>query len=78
MKGDDAPLASQLKQWLESHPGWEILVDSEDENEEDEEDLDDENLSRDSSTSNLSFKELKKVSLVKCKGYIFYFYFCVF
>lgn len=28
LRGDDAPLASQLNAWLDSHPGWEIVDDS--------------------------------------------------
>ncbi|XP_065203115.1 ATP-dependent helicase brm-like isoform X2 [Planococcus citri] len=42
LRGDDAPLASQLNSWLDSHPGWEIVDDS-----EDEEDQDEDNMSRD-------------------------------
>uniref|UniRef100_A0A8D8ZFZ1 ATP-dependent helicase brm n=1 Tax=Cacopsylla melanoneura TaxID=428564 RepID=A0A8D8ZFZ1_9HEMI len=37
IKGDDAPLAGHLKQWLQEHPGWEVVDDSDDENEEEEE-----------------------------------------
>nr|AML25530.1 ATP-dependent chromatin remodeler brahma [Euschistus heros] len=40
LTGEDAPLASQLGSWLEAHPGWEPLEDSEDE--DDEEDSDEE------------------------------------
>ncbi|XP_065202229.1 ATP-dependent helicase brm-like [Planococcus citri] len=36
LRGDDAPLGSQLKAWLDLHPGWEIVDDSEDEEDEDE------------------------------------------
>ncbi|KAL1457886.1 hypothetical protein WDU94_008068 [Cyamophila willieti] len=37
LKGDDAPLAAHLKLWLQDHPGWEVVDDSDDENEEEEE-----------------------------------------
>lgn len=28
LSGDEAPLASQLQQWLEAHPGWEEVIDA--------------------------------------------------
>lgn len=37
MKGEEAPLASQLNNWLDAHPGWEVLEESDDEEEEEEE-----------------------------------------
>lgn len=40
LSGEDAPLASQLGPWLEAHPGWEPLDDSEDDDDEDDEDDD--------------------------------------
>ncbi|XP_032517257.1 ATP-dependent helicase brm [Danaus plexippus] len=30
LKGEEAPLLSQLKDWMETHPGWEVLSDSDD------------------------------------------------
>lgn len=39
LRGDDAPLASQLNAWLDSHPGWEIVDDSEDEDDQDEDNM---------------------------------------
>nr|XP_018913834.1 PREDICTED: ATP-dependent helicase brm-like isoform X2 [Bemisia tabaci] len=46
LRGEDAPSANQLSSWLEAHPGWEVLKESEDEEEdssdEDEDDLDEE------------------------------------
>ncbi|XP_014258775.1 ATP-dependent helicase brm isoform X2 [Cimex lectularius] len=41
LQGDEAPLASQLGAWLDAHPGWEPLEDSDEE--EDEEESEDEN-----------------------------------
>lgn len=36
LSGDDAPLLSQLQQWLEMHPGWEIAEsDSDSDDDED-------------------------------------------
>lgn len=37
LKGDDAPLISQLNAWLESHPGWEIVDESSGESDEERE-----------------------------------------
>ncbi|XP_017301972.1 ATP-dependent helicase brm isoform X3 [Diaphorina citri] len=38
LRGEDAPPAKQIKEWLASHPGWEVVMeDSEDEGSEDEE-----------------------------------------
>ncbi|XP_073979310.1 ATP-dependent helicase brm-like isoform X2 [Rhodnius prolixus] len=42
LQGDEAPLASQLGAWLEAHPGWEPLEDSEEEDEDDESEEEDE------------------------------------
>lgn len=36
LKGDDAPLAAHLKQWIHDHPGWEVVEDSDEEDEEEE------------------------------------------
>ncbi|CAH0722343.1 unnamed protein product, partial [Brenthis ino] len=30
LKGEEAPLLSQLKDWMDTHPGWEVLSDSDD------------------------------------------------
>lgn len=38
LKGEDAPLASQLNVWLESHPGWEMVDESEEEDFEEDDD----------------------------------------
>jgi SWI/SNF-related matrix-associated actin-dependent regulator of chromatin subfamily A protein 2/4 len=47
LRGEEAPLASQLGAWLEAHPGWEALEDSDDEDEDsDEEDDDEDRLSK--------------------------------
>lgn len=35
LRGDDAPLLSQLQQWLECHPGWEV-ADSDDEDDDED------------------------------------------
>ena len=29
VSGEDAPLVSQMQQWLEDHPGWEPVIDNE-------------------------------------------------
>jgi len=36
LTGEDAPLLSQLQQWLEAHPGWDVY-DSDDDDEDDDE-----------------------------------------
>lgn len=38
LKGEEAPLLSQLKDWMESHPGWEVLSDSEDSGDDSQDD----------------------------------------
>ncbi|CAB3255466.1 unnamed protein product [Arctia plantaginis] len=38
LKGEDAPLLSQLKDWMETHPGWEVLSDSEDSGDDSQDD----------------------------------------
>lgn len=38
LKGEDAPLLSQLKDWMEVHPGWEVLSDSEDSGDDSQDD----------------------------------------
>ncbi|CAH2068407.1 unnamed protein product, partial [Iphiclides podalirius] len=30
LRGEEAPLLSQLKDWMEAHPGWEVMSDSDD------------------------------------------------
>lgn len=35
LSGEDAPLASQLSEWLEAHPGWVVVEEDSDEDEED-------------------------------------------
>lgn len=37
-KGEEAPLASQLNNWLDAHPGWEVMEESDDEDDEEQED----------------------------------------
>ncbi|XP_017784542.1 PREDICTED: ATP-dependent helicase brm isoform X2 [Nicrophorus vespilloides] len=37
LSGEDAPLLSQLQQWLECHPGWEVVEDSDDDSDDDPE-----------------------------------------
>ncbi|XP_065207494.1 ATP-dependent helicase brm-like [Planococcus citri] len=39
LRGDDAPLASQVNAWLNSHPGWEIVDDSDNEEDQDEDSM---------------------------------------
>ncbi|KAI5743229.1 hypothetical protein M8J77_015910 [Diaphorina citri] len=36
LKGEDAPLAAHLKQWIQDHPGWEVVADSDEENEDED------------------------------------------
>lgn len=38
LKGEEAPLLSQLKDWMEAHPGWEVLSDSEDSGDDSQDD----------------------------------------
>ncbi|XP_048481859.1 ATP-dependent helicase brm isoform X2 [Plutella xylostella] len=40
LKGEEAPLLSQLKDWMESHPGWEVLSDSDDSGDDSQDDDD--------------------------------------
>lgn len=35
LSGDDAPILSQLQQWLEMHPGWEVAESDYDSDDED-------------------------------------------
>lgn len=35
LRGDDAPMLSQLQQWLEMHPGWEV-ADSDSDSDDDD------------------------------------------
>ncbi|XP_041974353.1 ATP-dependent helicase brm [Aricia agestis] len=37
LKGEEAPLLSQLKDWMDTHPGWEVLSDSDDSDDDDDE-----------------------------------------
>lgn len=37
-KGEEAPLASQLNNWLDTHPGWEVMEESEDDDDDEPED----------------------------------------
>lgn len=41
LKGEDAPLASQINSWLESHPGWEMAEYTDDDDDDDDDDADD-------------------------------------
>ncbi|XP_045509584.1 ATP-dependent helicase brm-like isoform X1 [Colias croceus] len=38
LKGEDAPLLSQLKDWMDAHPGWEVLSDSDDSGDDSQDD----------------------------------------
>lgn len=38
LSGDDAPMLSQLHQWLEAHPGWEV-ADSDEDDDDDDDDM---------------------------------------
>lgn len=38
LKGEEAPLLSQLKDWMDTHPGWEVLSDSEDSGDDSQDD----------------------------------------
>ncbi|XP_063393205.1 ATP-dependent helicase brm [Cydia fagiglandana] len=38
LKGEEAPLLSQLKDWMEAHPGWEVLSDSDDSGDDSQDD----------------------------------------
>ncbi|XP_014291998.1 ATP-dependent helicase brm isoform X3 [Halyomorpha halys] len=69
LTGEDAPLASQLGAWLEAHPGWEPLEDSEDE--DDEEDSDEEGgfsmIGKDEADSKLSVEDEAREMIKKAK-----------
>lgn len=41
LRGDDAPLASQINSWLDSHPGWDVVEGSEYEDDEYDDEGDD-------------------------------------
>ncbi|XP_050674085.1 ATP-dependent helicase brm isoform X2 [Leptidea sinapis] len=38
LKGEEAPLLSQLRDWLDTHPGWEMLSDSDDSGDDSQDD----------------------------------------
>ncbi|XP_047514277.1 ATP-dependent helicase brm [Pieris napi] len=38
LRGEEAPLLSQLKDWMESHPGWEVMSDSDDSGDDSQDD----------------------------------------
>ncbi|KAI5642441.1 HSA domain-containing protein [Phthorimaea operculella] len=38
LKGEEAPLLSQLKGWMEQHPGWEVVSDSDDSGDDSQDD----------------------------------------
>ncbi|XP_046976606.1 ATP-dependent helicase brm isoform X2 [Vanessa cardui] len=38
LKGEEAPLLSQLKDWMDTHPGWEVLSDSDDSGDDSQDD----------------------------------------
>ncbi|XP_045541964.1 ATP-dependent helicase brm [Papilio machaon] len=38
LKGEEAPLLSQLKDWIDAHPGWEVMSDSEDSGDDSQDD----------------------------------------
>ncbi|XP_072935099.1 ATP-dependent helicase brm isoform X2 [Epargyreus clarus] len=38
LRGEEAPLWTQLKDWMEAHPGWEVLSDSEDSGDDSQDD----------------------------------------
>lgn len=40
MKGEEAPLASELQAWLEAHPGWEAKEDDDDDDDSGDDDSD--------------------------------------
>ncbi|KAK9499007.1 hypothetical protein O3M35_003529 [Rhynocoris fuscipes] len=46
LQGDDAPLASQLGAWLEAHPGWEPVEESEEEDDDEEEEDDEDKVKK--------------------------------
>lgn len=41
LKGEEAPLASQLNNWLDAHPGWEVIEESDDDEDDEEQEDDD-------------------------------------
>lgn len=38
LTGEDAPMLSQLKEWLELHPGWEVADTDDDSDQDDDQD----------------------------------------
>ncbi|CAK1548229.1 unnamed protein product [Leptosia nina] len=38
LRGEEAPLLSQLKDWMDTHPGWEVLSDSDDSGDDSQDD----------------------------------------
>ncbi|KAK6636841.1 hypothetical protein RUM43_010505 [Polyplax serrata] len=51
LSGDEAPLASDVDVWLDSHPGWELLEEESEEDDDDNEDEDEEDTTKQSSSS---------------------------
>ncbi|XP_050537344.1 ATP-dependent helicase brm [Daktulosphaira vitifoliae] len=64
LKGEDAPLASQLNSWLDDHPGWEVAEESDDE-EEDEQDDEDGNNQKAKKSNNEKGDELEPIKKAK-------------
>lgn len=70
LQGDEAPLASQLGAWLEAHPGWEPVEDSDDE--DDDDDSDDENSNK-SKKINISYLQSEwQVLKIYLSTFLFY------
>ncbi|EDO48116.1 predicted protein [Nematostella vectensis] len=58
LKGDDAPTAGELEDWLTTHPGYAVAPRQEDE-ESDEDDEEDEEEEEEESTQNLLYRDVK-------------------
>ncbi|XP_052123895.1 ATP-dependent helicase brm [Frankliniella occidentalis] len=67
LSGEDAPMASELQQWLEEHPGWERLDDSDEENEDDSGSSDEEQQDDESRDDRISDDDKAKQVILKAK-----------
>lgn len=65
ISGEDAPLVSQIREWLDAHPGW--VVAEEDSDEEDDEDEDDDEEGEDEESKYPTSNHCLQVNHLKYK-----------
>ncbi|XP_053600884.1 ATP-dependent helicase brm [Plodia interpunctella] len=65
LKGEEAPLLSQLKDWMETHPGWEVLSDSDDSDDDSQDDDEKKRDKRDGKDDREKTEEEKARDMIK-------------